>query len=390
VGFLVKRLNLAWLCLLAPSVAQALPDDTFRPFVDFTTTYDNNVFRASDANAQSDFVNTLRGGVDVDWQPGRQQVIARAALGYTRYVTEDTKVRDHDLQLRWNWQLGNHWQGDLGVSDTQQANSYENINALVTDNTLAEKRLFGEARYRFHPRWQVRAGAEQRQVSYSAIQLSDRDRDIDRATLGVDYLTPKGGKIGFDYQRGEADYLNTSGGFDNDYSQDSLNLRMTWVVDGKSRVLARLGQVTRKQVQVPSRDFDGFVADVEGIWQASGKVRLSAKIYRDIDGTSDAAASYSLDTGLDLAADWQLSSKLALQGRANYETRDFQGDPTNGTSGLPIRQDELASASLSLSYQPFLSTNVLLSYQTGSRGTNRATVTDYSFQSLTARLLVQF
>lgn len=378
----------AW--LLASAGAHALPGDSIQPFIAYGITADDNVFR-QDLNPSSDIIHQLDAGLNIDWKPGRQQILGRIAASQAQFIDNDIKVDGQDLLGRWNWQLGNLWSGHIEASHNKRLNSFDSVNASVADNTVTERKRSADVRYRLHPRWQVRAGLSRNSLRYSNVTQNDRDRDIDRATAGIDYFTPKGSRFGAEYIRSEGKFPNRQvvglTAVDNSYDQDAYNLRMDWNVTGKARVLARLGWVSRTHGQISARDYEGLAGRVEGQWQATGKVRLIGALYREIEGVSEQTASYSLDDGVEFGPDWQISPKLALQTRLTYETRAFEGDPTLGTGGT-IRSDEVAFFSLNLIYQPFLSTNVTLTYQNGKRASNL--VQDYDFQSLGARVQVTF
>src|SRR3569833_4033487 len=69
--------------------AQAHEGDTFRPFVSYGTYFDSNLFRLADNESpgtpRSERYSVLRAGLNVDWKPGRQEIVASAASTRVRY-----------------------------------------------------------------------------------------------------------------------------------------------------------------------------------------------------------------------------------------------------------------------------------------------------------------
>jgi len=69
--------------------AQAHEGDTFRPFVSYGTFFDSNLFRLADNESpgtpRSERYSVLSAGLNVDWKPGRQQIVASATKTRVRY-----------------------------------------------------------------------------------------------------------------------------------------------------------------------------------------------------------------------------------------------------------------------------------------------------------------
>ena len=394
----MKRLLAGLMALLAlPAVAKE--GDTFRPFVSYARYYDSNLFRLSDseiAAASQVFAKTtdqygvLSAGLNVDWQPGRQRVLASASLSQLRYSHYDSQDNDgYDYQLRWNWQLGNHWSGLVGATDIQSQSKYEDVQIGFVPNEVTRQRQFASANWLFHPRWQVGMNVDRSDVANSAPAqfISDYEDQSMGATLT--YITPKGSRLSGQLRKVDADYPNrVLGVIDNSFSQTEYNLLGDWRSTGKLTARGRLGYVQRDYPNVPARNYDGFNGRISADYFPTGKTVLNLSVYRELGNSNDANATYSLDTGATLGAAWLATNKITLRANASYENRDFQGDPGVIILGTTRNEDTL-SGSFSISYVPIRMATIDLGWQAGSRDSNIA-VEEYTYHLFFASVRADF
>jgi exopolysaccharide biosynthesis operon protein EpsL len=387
VELLVKRLLAGLMALLAlPALAKE--GDTFRPFVSYSRYYDSNLFRLSereiDAASQAfaettDQYGVLSAGLDIDWKPGRQRVLARASLSQTRYSRYSSQDNDgYDYQLKWNWQLGNHWSGLVGATESQSQSSYSDVSVSFVPNEVTRDRQFASANWLFHPRWEIGLNVHQSDVANSAPAQLISDYEDQGMSATLTYLTPKGSRFSGQLRKVDADYPNrVLGVIDNSYSQTEYNLLGDWRSTGKLTARGRLGYVQRDYPNVPARSYDGLNGRVSADYFPTGKTVLNLAVYRELGNSDDANATYSVNTGTSLGAAWQATDKITLRANASFENRDYQGDPGAVVVGTTRNEDSL-SGSLSASYAPVRMATIDLGWQAGSRDSN-ISVDDYSF-----------
>ena len=387
---LVKWL-LAGLMLLLAWPALAKEGDTFRPFVSYTRYYDSNLFRLSDeeiAVASQAFSKTtdqfgvLSAGVDVDWQPGRQRVLASASLSQTRYSRYSSQDNDgYDYQLRWNWQLGNDWSGQVGTTNRQSQSSYSNVQVSLVPNEVTQDRQFASANWLFHPRWQAGVNVDQADVTNSAPAQITSDYEDQGAGATLTYLTPKGSRIAGQFRKVNADYPNrVLGIIDNSFSQTEYNLLGDWRSTGKLTARGRLGYVQRDYPDVSARNYAGWNGRVSADYFPTGKTVLNLAIYREIGNSDDTNATYSLNTGTTLGAAWLATDKITWRANASFVNSDYQGDPGVVIVGTTRNEDTL-NGSLSVSYAPVRMATIDLGVQAGWRDSN-IPVDDYNFHAV--------
>ena len=160
------------LSLLLASPAMAKEGDTFRPFVSLGYFYDSNLYRLAENEfpgiQRGDRYGVLNAGLNVDWKPGRQQIVASATKTLIRY-DQNTRLDfdGGDTQATWNWRLGNRLSGNLGAAKSTSQSSFEDVN--LVNNEVDRERLYGRAEWEFHPRWRIGGGIEEVDNTNSAL-----------------------------------------------------------------------------------------------------------------------------------------------------------------------------------------------------------------------------
>lgn len=372
------------------------------PYVNAGMTHDNNVFRVSGADearallgddTMSDTSRRLEAGIAADWKLSRQHFRLLLSKNQTRYQRFSFLDNDGDSsKLAWDWQLGNHLAGELSVSeDTSMGGFTEVQNAVL--NLRTRKRQLATANWDLHPRWRLRALGEKQDVENSAESFRSSDRTESTQEVGVQYLTPKGSRMGLFAREVDSEYEQRDAFslvlFGNANRQRELGMDLAWAPGGKSRVEGRLAKVERNYEELSGRDFSGWTGRASVFWQATGKTAMNLSASRDIYGVDDLAATYAQADTLSFIPSWTPTSKISIQGRATYERRNFLGDPSLVIAGAEQREDTVKSAGLSVSYVPYYKVSMQLSWQTESRQSSIRGA-GYDASSLTANLRADF
>lgn len=394
------------------SSVQAHEGDTFRPFVSYGLFSDSNLFRLADNERpgfpRSDRYSVLNAGLNVDWKPGRQQIVASATK--TRVSYNRNSIYDYDgndYQATWNWRLGNRLSGNLGATESLSQSGFDSVG--LVNNQMTRKRHFGRAEWEFHPRWRIGGGIAESDYTNSAPSLFSQDVQQDTQDVILTYHTPKGSSLGAQIRRIDAEYPNLQCassffGFclevaDNSYKQTEYNLLGNWSASGKLKLRGQAGWVDRQYENVlrgrfggavpalqPRPDFSGFAGRVSADWYATGKTLLSMSVYQELGGAQDINASSVLKKGASMNGVWLIRKKWRLNAGVTFENRDFKGDP--GTT-QPQRNDDTTSESLSISYMPIQAVSVDVGVSTGRRDSNRSG-DNYSYHMLFANIRADF
>lgn len=408
--------------------AQAKEGDTFRPFVSYDTFFDSNLFRLANNESpgfpRSDRYSVLSAGLNVDWKPGRQQIVANATKTRVRYNRNAMFDSDgNDYQGTWNWRLGNRLSGKLGAAESLSQSNFDSVG--LVNNQVTRKHRFGRAEWEFHPRWRIGGGIDEADYANSAPSLASQDAQTQARDVVLRYYTPKGSSLSAQIRRIDAEYPNAqvvsvntvcsvfplplcpplpfnsyvSEVADNSYKQTEYNLLGDWSVSGKLKVRGQAGWVDRQYENVlrgrfggavpalkPRPDFSGFAGRVSADWYATGKTLLSVSAYQELGGAQDINASSVLKKGASMNGVWLIREKWRLNAGATFENRDFNGDP--GTT-QPQRNDDTITESLSISYMPIQAVSVDVGVSAGRRDANRS-VDNYSYHMLFANIRADF
>lgn len=382
--------------LLAVS-AYAKEGDTFRPFVSYARYYDSNLFRLAESNyalvpEPSDQYGVLSAGVNIDWQPGRQRIIASASKSQVRFARNRYLDYDgSDYQLRWHWRLGNRWSGKVGATESVTQSSFSDLIGLRINNQVTRENQFANADWQFHPRWHVGLAAAAVTSTNSSVQrtsLNYEDQSVS-ATLG--YTTPKGSKLRGQLRRVAGEYPNRlpSVFIDRTYTQTEYNLLGDWSVTGKLVTHAQIGYVKRENGTLAQRDFSGLAGRLSADYFPTGKTVLNWAVYRELSNSDDINATYQLNTGTSLSASWLATAKVTLRADASFENRSFQGDTGLTAPGLVQRDGDTLSGSLSMRYAPIRMAALDVGVQAGRRNSDLA-IYDYKFHGVFMNVRADF
>lgn len=382
-------LTLAW-------SVQAKEGDTFRPFVSYSHNYDSNLFRLDESEyglvqQKSDQFSVLSAGVNVDWQPSRQRIVALASKNFVRYRKYTHLDYDgSDYQLIWNWRVGNRWSGQIGATESVAQSSFSDLIGLRINNQVTRENRFINAEWQFHPRWSAGiASASARSVNSTA-QQAPLDYEDTSVSATLIYTTPKESRLRAQVRRIDGEYPNRPLSYiDRLYTQTEYNLLGEWRVSGKLTAHGRVGYTRRKNDTQSQRDFAGMTGRISADFSPTGRTVLTWALYRELANSDDLNATYQVNTGTSLGGSWGLSHKITLRANGSYENRRFDGDTGMFTPGLVQRDEDTLNGLLSLSYAPVPLARFDIGVQAGRRDSNIA-ANDYRFHSVFVSIRADF
>ena len=375
--------------------ATAKEGDTFRPFVSYAHYLDSNLFRLAESEyslvpERSDQYSVLSAGLNVDWKPGRQQILASVSKNRVRYSRNTQLDNDgSDNSLRWNWRVGNHWSGQVGATENKSQSNFES--GLLTNNQVTRENKFVSAEWQFHPRYSVELGTAAATVSNSTTPQNSLDYEDKSVFATLRYLTPKGSNLRGQLRQVKGEYPNRAPNLsvDRAYTQTEYNLLGDWKLSGKLTPRARLGYVQRENDSLSQRDFSGLAGRLSVDYFPTGKTLFTGAVYRELGNSDDINASYQVSSGISLGGVWQTRPKITLRANTSYENRSFQGNTGFAPSGLAQRDEDTLSGTLSLSYAPVRLATIDFGLQAGQRESN-IKPNDYTFNLLYVNLRADF
>jgi exopolysaccharide biosynthesis operon protein EpsL len=409
------KLLLAGLMMVLTLPAMAKEGDTFRPYVSYARYYDSNLFRLAEGETavtvengavlpvtlatSADQYGVLDIGLDVDWRPGRQQVVASVSKSQVRYSTYSSLDYDgEDYRATWNWRLGNHWSGQLGASQGVTQTSFSdlprvdingNVVSFAATNLVTADRQFASAEWEFHPRWRAGGGGAWTTSDNSRLQQRSQDYEDDNEFVYLTYLTPKGSKLRGEFRHQDALYPNrqfVAGSLiDNSYTQDEYNFVGDWTVSGKLLTHLKLGIVDRQYPHLPARDFSQLSGRATADYFPTGKTALTLAVYREPAPVEEVNSSFLVNAGANLNAAWLLTDKITARAAVSY----VKGTYDVIAAGIPQRIDDTLSSSLSLSYTPVPMATIDIGLQGGSRDST-IPADDYTFHAVFVSVRADF
>ena len=397
-------------CAALSPLARAMPGDTLQPFVTYSITRDSNLFRLpSNLNPQADTYQIYSAGALLDWKQGRQEVTGQLSANKVRYSRFTfLNTQGHNVQLQWNWQSGRQWSGELSYGNQVSQVPFTNINAQVTNTDVSNKNAGFKAHFLVAPFWRLNAGISQSQASYNAVQLQGSNQKLDKVEGGMDYLARDNSKVGltYAYTRGTVPDTNACAPLacmvSNNFRQQDLRTDVYWNFSGKTKLYGYVGLTNRTYDNSPvgllsqfginslTRNFTGITGFLYASWQITGETSLSGNIYRylgPVQGVST-YGTYVIYQGAKLGPVWQPTPKTSLSAQGFVERQDYRGN-AYGTAFTISTQPRytVTGLSLSLNWQPFISTTIGAVVQTGSRNSN---LPNLGFRYNSVNLNVQF
>jgi hypothetical protein len=249
---------------------------------------------------------------------------------------------------------------------------------------LTTRQAFAHAGVKLALPWQLNLGVVRTTKGNSAGNQKALNSTENKYSSGIQYQTQKGTLLEFNSQYTEGRYPNRqivgAAPVDNGYRQYDNGVATTWSPTVKTKLKGELNYTQRRYADVPQRDFSGATGRLATDWMVTDKTTLGLVFYRDIGVVENNTASYSVNRGVTLSADWRPTVKLSFKARAIRERQTYAGDPGFVLTSAPTRQDEVTNFQLETSYKVLHKTQLGLLLQQGVRHSNQA-LAGYSFNS---------
>ncbi len=325
-------------CLLVSSAAMA-QSSPYYIGVAQSLGHESNLYRvggtaALPANAQSksDTIATtsLVAGVDQTW--GRQRLSGSGSLRTSRYANNDQLNNNgYGLNLGLDWATVERLSGRLALSADRSLRGYDpayrsgqaSERNIQDNNTLSATVRLGVV-----TRLTIEAAASRQSLRYSAADFNGSEYDQTSGSLGLRYRLGGATTVGLAWRQSDVDYVVR----DDPYTRRDIDLTGTWDPSGLTTVYARLSSTKTTNEVSPLRDFSGVTAELRASTQVSGKVRLNARLSRDLgqststfdfQGLTSATEFNRVSTALRLGADYDLSAKIAVTASVEHVRRSF-------------------------------------------------------------------
>lgn len=346
-------------------------NDTFSPYLASSLKFDSNLLRLSDTvsvqertgkNAKSDFIKEIRGGIDIDWQLSRQQLLLKAELNQTWFDTYDElDYLGHNLLGQWNWELGQNLKGDVGYGNKKSLGSFNQINRLIK-NLQTEEKYFADGAYQISSDWFLLGGLSRNDLLFSGGARQVGNLREDSLETGIQYLNPAKNMLGIKVRQTDGLYPNRSfmpdSPVDNAYFRSDYHLEGAWNYSIKTRLDGRIGYTQQDYDHLNVRNFSAITSRANVYWAFSTKTDVLLSGWREIAQANNLISSFVLSQGVRLIPSWSVTPKVKLGMMLSYENQDFLGETGIEDAETFTQKDRIALIGLNLHYNPFINTEM--------------------------------
>lgn len=381
-------------CLLCLMSTQAKAEGMVEllPYVRAGVLYDDNLFRfssKSEANAagfseQSDRVNTLDAGAQLNLRISRQLVRVNAGINdnkYNRYDFLDNTGKSYGIT--WDWRLGNDVYGDLSTSHSQSIAGFSD-NDIIVRNLRTFKRQRASINWSVLSTWTLYSIAEYTDFENDEAIFQPLDREDDSYELGSRFQTTSGTQVGLFYRYLKSDFINRVGTtaliFGRENEQDQYGLNLAWLPTLKTRFTGQISTIRFTRENALQNNFNGLNQRWNLDYALSGKTSLGLTAYRELTSVDDLLSTYVLFKGAGANANWNATPKLNFNASYGIGKREFLGG--SSVFSVPVeREDNTKRFGLNMAYAPTEHASLQLRYVNEDRVSNINNF-EYQFQSI--------
>ena len=367
-------------------------------------THDDNLYRLPDGldpslvlgpgASRDDSIGTTSLALLGHWKQARQQVVLDTALAANRFAENtDLDYTSGHGAVDWNWQLGHRWSGLLEARHEQTLASFANTRSLEKD-VFTTSGYRGQLNFDVGPRWRLIGGARDATTEHENAARRGDDADLEDASLGAEYHTPRDSTLGWEYRRSSAIYpsapLVPGGGSASDYEDRRAAMNLGYAPSEKIALKASVGYVERTYLHAEGGNFSGDVWSVILQWTPAAKMQLAIESWRDLKAYLDAESNHFVSNGESFVAEWLPVDAIAVSLQISREDQLYIGaaqDPL--LTLLPPRKDEPTTESVSVTYKLRERATFNVSYRSEARDSNTFRF-DYDAAAVTVGAEVKF
>lgn len=344
-------------CVAASAAAQQSP---YAVYVSQGISHDSNVLRAPSGQEQADTISTTTVGGLLDQSIGRQRLKGEASVQANRF-RQDSELNNNvpTLKGEWDWQAGDHWEGELGTSHVKSLYRY-NLNddtAVTGRNIQTENQQFLRVRLGVVTEWTVEAGWSGYQRSFTGDLYRNQNQSRHALNAGVRYQPQPDLSARFNLRRADGRYPNYSAALGaDDYTRWDVETLLMLRMSAASQLDARVSHTNEAHSQPAAGAGPHWTGSLGWQWQPTGKLTFNTRVLRDSD-TSDQTLGDGLinsqnkqTTRLDLGGQWAITDKVQLG--VSYQQSWRKLEQGLSDVGVTSGNDSARTTSVQLSYQP--------------------------------------
>jgi hypothetical protein len=257
--------------------------------------------------------------------------------------------------------------GEFSVSQDERLRSFADRGN--TDRSVNTYRRYAfDANYLVHPQWSGGLGAAKVTSRYDDTLSASSEFVEDAVEATVSFHPNSGNRISLAARAADGRYPNRVAGATTvtGYDQRDMQLRGFWQPSGQSRISGYVGYTWREYPRLSEKNFSGFTGRVSYAWAPTGKLNIGVTARRELGAQEDVVENFVVTRAFAVEPMWNLSSKVAIRGRYEWQGRDFGGDPFAATA--LDREDKIRVGSVDAVWRPLRS----LEFSVGARRETRS------------------
>ncbi len=377
----------------------AQSEDTLKLKVESSLRFDQNLFRLpADANALALIgkpsaaeridINSL--SLNFSTTLSLQRFELSANLTDNRYQNFSyLSFVAHNYNALWRWAITPHLHGNLGSQRQETLNNFADYQGFNVRNQRSSTSSRFDAAYELDGNWAVLAGVSRSGQTNQQELTAEGDYSAKSSEISLLFNASSGSTVSYTNRNTQGDYLNRAASSadlpDNGFRQMDSELKLHWVLSGKSVADLYTSQISRTHPNYALRDYSGRNAGMSVNWSFSGKSGLTAGWARELASYQTNYSNYSQTDRITLSPVWQLSPKTSLRARYEVAQIDYLGSPLGQL--FTQRSDTTTEAGITFGWQPYHYLNINTSLESATR---KSTLAGLDYESKMATVSAQF
>jgi len=373
--------------------------DVFNTVMGSSYTYESNLFRLPSGrqptgpNAErSD--NILR--TNVGFKINKSYSLQTFTFDFTHIQNKYDNAKYLDFEANnyngaWLWSLTPSLKGTLSADRrvdlvpfadltnvTGQSTSIQNIRTI--ENQMAS------FDWSPHNKWHLLGSYNKLDVTNSQTFLPETSFKLDTIEGGIKYVFPSESYVSFSVRdsKGENQTTNFARLVGRTFDEKQEELKLLWILSGKSRVMSNFGHFRRVDDDFSIRDFSDYFGGINYTWDATGKTSVVFSLSRKVAAFLDTTSSYTTLDSVSVNPTWYATSKVAVRANMQLTRRTFLGDAP--VSSPVEREDDGFTYGIGLDWTPRSTIKIGLNLSRDKRDSNsiRVNGVDRDYTSNTA------
>lgn len=373
--------------------------DTFQFRAGQSWQYDSNVFRLSDSiNSQaaiglssgSDHFGVTTIGAKIDKSYGLQRF--EFDVNANRYSYKNFSRLDFtsvNYSAAWRWSITPALYGNLTTDRLEYTDNTADLQNQGQLNRKTDRLTLLDAEYAIDGPWRVLSGVFERSSSNSQAFTFEGDSKIRGVQVGARYVFASDTSLAYRLKQGRGEYPNrvASALFASEFKDREHEFKLIWPITGKTTIQSRLSYLDREHDGVSSRNFSGFVGQVDASWKITGKTTVNGGVSRDLSDYQTNNISYYRSNRFFIAPIWKPTEKTAVKFRYDHSVRNYSG-PLPGFVATN-RRDTIDSNVLGFEWDVIRAVKLTTSVFTDRRKSNELGA-DYKSHGVSFSVLANF